>query len=135
MASCPRCGAIVQSPDKVLPVIVESPSGEHGVTQSQVGIFRCTKCDTMFPQVLTSRHYLFVPEAEYTRLGKELSTLREQTTNLEKAVDDHVKNEYALLEARQKAQLEGLESRARQLEAYVNYLRTEKRELEEETSR
>jgi predicted nucleic acid-binding Zn-ribbon protein len=88
----------------------------------------------MFPQVLTSRRYLFVPEAEYTRLGKELSTLKEEATNLEKAVDDHVKNEYALLEARRKDQLEGLESRARQLEAYVNYLRTQKRELEEETS-
>jgi predicted nucleic acid-binding Zn-ribbon protein len=84
--------------------------------------------------VLTSRRYLFVPEAEYTRLGKELAALREEATNLERAIDDHIKNEYALLEAKQKAQLEGLESRAKQLEAYVNHLRTEKTELEEETS-
>jgi len=125
---------MVDSPEKVIPVIVEAAEGEHGVNHSEVGIFRCKRCDTMFPQVMSSRHYLFVPQTEFTSLGKELSSLRSEKGTLEKSIQEHIGRENALAEEGRKAQIAGLESRAEQLESYVSYLRSQKRELEEETA-
>lgn len=138
MPQCPKCKAKVDEPERVHDVIVEPAAGERGITKREVGMYRCSRCDTLFPRVLSRRKYLLVPETEFASLKKEVSSLKQEKDELvgdaESMKRDHAAKELSLKRAKEKAEIEGRESQVMQLEAYVEYLRAQKEELEKAIS-
>ena len=103
-SSCPRCGSKVESPEKFYSVIVEPVKGERGLVQREVGLYKCERCGSTFPRVVSRRRYLFVPDSEYVRLQKEVESLKKGKASLEGDVeaarDAQEKLEDALRKAR-----------------------------------
>ncbi len=136
MASCPNCSAPVPSPERVYQVTVEPSQGERGVTKRDVGMFRCQRCDMSFPRVLSKKHYLLVPEVEFTRLKNEANDLKKKTADLEAEVEaarkEKVQSEEALNQQLRDDRIGGLESEASQLERHVKYLKAERDYLRKE---
>ena len=128
----------MDEPEKVHTVIVEPAAGERGIVKRDVGMYRCPRCDTVFPRVISRRRYLLVPETEFIGLKKEVLSLTEKRDGLEKEAEtmkrDFSERESALMKAKEKAEIEGKESLIRQLEAHVDYLRAQKTELERAVS-
>lgn len=136
MPNCPNCKAAVLSPERMYNVTVEPEEGERGITKREVGMFRCPRCDTSFPRVLGKKHYLLVPEIEFTRLKKEVEDVNGKNVELlgtiEQGKRDLAQREQFLRKELQKDTLTGLESELGQLEKHVKYLRTERDRMKKE---
>lgn len=136
MPSCPNCKATVPTPERVYTVVVEPEMGERGIMKRDVGMFRCPRCDSSFPRVLGKKHYLLVPETEYTRLKKEGEDFKKKNESLEETIEavrkEQLRHEESLRKELRGGKLESLESELGQLERHVKYLRTERDRLKKE---
>ena len=102
-------------------------------------MFRCPRCDATFPRVLGKKHYLLVPEAEFTRLKKEVSDMQKKGESLERSLDETRKDleqrENSLKDQVRKNVIGGLETELGQIEKHVKYLRAERDRLSKEIAK
>ena len=139
MPACPNCGTAVTTPTKVFTVIVEPKEGERGLTQRKVGMYQCPKCDTKFPTVVSRQHYLVVAEEQLNQIQTDIKSLKKTNQDLEKRIEAMDK-EYAELQraverSKKDTETRILEAKVDALEKHVSYLRKEKGELEEKTTK
>ena len=139
MPSCPNCGTAVATPAKTFTVIVEPKEGERGLTQRKVGMYTCEKCGTKFPTVMSRQHYLVVAEEQLTKIQTDVKSLKKTNQDLEKRIEAMDK-EYAELQraverGKKDTETRILEAKVDALERHVAYLRKEKGELEEKTTK
>ena len=136
MPSCPNCKAAVSEPDRVYKVTVEPEKGERGIVQRDVGMFRCQRCDMTFPRVISKKHYLLVPETEFSRLTKETEVLTKKAEILEAKVDEvqkeKARHDDSLRGELRRGMIASLESELGQVEKHVTYLMTERDRLKKE---
>ena len=139
MPACPNCGTEVASPTKLFTVIVEPKEGERGLTQRKVGMYQCSKCDTRFPTVVSRQHYLVVAEDQMTRFQAGLRELKKTNQDLERRIESMGKQqadfERMIERTKKDADTRVLEAKIDALERHVAYLRKEKGELEEKTTK
>ncbi len=112
MARCPECGTENQTPTRTWRVLDE-PTQAGRFSERSVGIFQCTRCGAVFPQVVGRRRLAVVDADEYLKMKKELEDLRAENSRL-----------------RDDADLSQLQSSVDALEKEVSALQTEKKELE-----
>jgi septal ring factor EnvC (AmiA/AmiB activator) len=139
LPSCPNCGTAVASPAKLFTVIVEPKEGERGLTQRKVGMYSCEKCGTKFPTVVSRQHYLIVAEEQLTQIQSDIKNLKKTNHDLEKRVQlmgkDYADLEKSLERSKREADTHVLQAKLEALEKNVAYLRKEKEELEEKTTK
>ena len=139
MPSCPNCGTAVASPSKVFTVIVEPKEGEHGLTQRKVGMYACEKCGTKFPTVVSRQHYLVVAEEQMNKIQTDIKVLKKTNQDLERRIErmdkEYLEIQKSLDRSRKDAETRVLQAKMEALEKHVAYLRKEKGELEEKTTR
>jgi predicted RNase H-like nuclease (RuvC/YqgF family) len=139
LPACPNCGTAVASPTKVFTVIVEPKEGERGLTQRKVGMYQCGKCETRFPTVISRQHYLVVAEDQMTKVQTGLSDLKKTNQDLEKRIEamgrQQADFERMIERTKKEADTRVLEAKVQALERHVAYLRKEKGELEEKTTK
>jgi len=139
LPSCPNCGTSVATPAKLFTVIVEPKEGERGLTQRKVGMYTCDRCGTKFPTVVSRQHYLVVAEEQLGQIQTDIKNLKKNNQELEKRIQ-LMDKEYAELQrrldsTRKNAETRVLEMKLEALEKHVAYLRKEKGELEEKTTK
>ncbi len=139
MPSCPNCGTAIATPSKVFTVIVEPKEGERGLTQRKVGMYGCDKCGTKFPTVVSRQHYLVVPDDQMNKIQTDIKSLKKTNQDLEKRIQ-LMDREYADLQrslerSKKDTDTRALEAKLNALEKHVAYLRKEKGELEEKTTK
>jgi predicted RNase H-like nuclease (RuvC/YqgF family) len=139
LPSCPNCGTAVATPAKTFTVIIEPKEGERGLTQRKVGMYTCDKCGTKFPTVISRQHYLVVAEEQLSKIQADIKDLKKTNQELEKRIEAMDK-EYAVLQrvvdrGKNDAEAKILETKVEALEKHVAYLRKEKGELEEKTTK
>lgn len=136
MPACPNCKAAVASPERVHKVVVEPEQGERGIVKRDVGMYRCSRCDTTFPRVLGRVHYLLVPETELNRLKKDGAQNKARVEELEAAIESLRKekdeHEEALTRQLRDKVITSLESELGQLEKHVKHLESERDRLRTE---
>lgn len=127
------------SPSKLFTVIVEPKEGERGLTQRKVGMYACEKCGTKFPTVVGRQHYLIVAEEQLGQIQTDIKGLRRSNQELEKRVQsmdrDYTELQRRLDMAKKDSEMRTLETKVEVLERHVTYLRKEKGELEEKTTK
>jgi predicted RNase H-like nuclease (RuvC/YqgF family) len=139
LPSCPNCGTTIATPAKVFTVIVEPKEGERGLTQRKVGMYNCDKCGTKFPTVVSRQHYLVVPDDQMSKIQTDIKSLKKTNQDLEKRIQ-LMDNDYAELQknlerSKKDTDTRVLEAKLAALEKHVAYLRKEKGELEEKTTK
>ena len=139
MPACPNCGTAVASPQKVFTVIVEPKEGEHGLTQRKVGMYACEKCGTKFPVVVSRQHYLIVADEQMSQIKADIKNLKKMNEEQDKRIE-LMDKEYGDLQRRlerskKDADTRVLEAKLEALEKHVSYLRKEKGELVEKTTK
>jgi predicted RNase H-like nuclease (RuvC/YqgF family) len=139
LPSCPNCGTAVASPSKVFTVIVEPKEGERGLTQRKVGMYSCEKCGSKFPVIVSRQHYLVVAEEQMNQVRSDIKNLKKNNQDLEKRIQT-MDEEYGELQKRldrskKDAETKLLETKIEALERHVAYLRKEKGELEQKTTK
>jgi predicted RNase H-like nuclease (RuvC/YqgF family) len=130
---------MISAPTKVFTVIVEPKEGERGLTQRKVGMYSCDKCGTKFPTVVSRQHYLVVAEEQLGQIQTDIKNLKKANQDLEKRIQ-LMDKEYAELQkkldsSKKDAETRVLEAKLEALEKHVIYLRKEKGELEEKTTK
>ena len=139
MPSCPNCGTAVATPARVFTVIVEPKEGERGLTQRKVGMYSCEKCGTKFPTVVNRQHYLVVAEEQLNQIQTDIKSLKKTNQDLERKVQamdkEYIELQKRLDRNRKDAETRVLEAKLEALEKHVAYLRKEKGELEEKTTK
>ncbi len=139
MPSCPNCGTAIAAPAKLFTVIVEPKEGERGLTQRKVGMYSCDKCGTKFPTVVSRQHYLLVAEDQLSKIQADIKSLKKTNQDLEKRIQ-LMDKEYADIQktldrSRKDSETRVLEAKMEALEKHVAYLKKEKGELEEKTTK
>ena len=138
MPNCPKCGNKESLPTRTFNVIVEPARGERGMTERKVGMYTCSKCSTKFPTVISKQRYLIVAEEQLKSIQDELTSVKKGNDDLGAKLKDmaaqqkHMENSMA--EAAKENELKLLRTKLAELEAYVDYLRKEKSELEQKAS-
>jgi predicted RNase H-like nuclease (RuvC/YqgF family) len=139
LPSCPNCGTAVAAPAKLFTVIVEPKEGERGLTQRKVGMYNCDKCGTKFPTVVSRQHYLVVADDQLNKIQTDIKTLKKTNQELEKRVElmdkEYAEMQKALDNSKKDSETRVLEAKMQALEKHVAYLRKEKGELEEKTTK
>jgi len=139
LPSCPNCGTAVATPARVFTVIVEPKEGERGLTQRKVGMYSCEKCGTKFPTVVNRQHYLVVAEEQLNQIQTDIKSLKKTNQDLERKVQamdkEYIELQKRLDRNRKDAETRVLEAKLEALEKHVAYLRKEKGELEEKTTK
>jgi septation ring formation regulator EzrA len=120
-------------------VIVEPKEGERGLTQRKVGMYSCAKCGTKFPTVVSRQHYLVVAEEQLSQIQTDIKNLKKTNRDLEKRIQ-LMDKEYAELQknldrSKKDTETRVLEAKLETLEKHVAYLRKEKGELVERTTK
>ena len=139
MPACPNCGTAIAAPSKLFTVIVEPKEGERGLTQRKVGMYSCDKCGTKFPTVVSRQHYLLVAEDQLSKIQADVKTLKKTNQDLERRIQ-LMDKEYAdiqktLDKSKKDSETRVLEAKMEALEKHVAYLKKEKGELEEKTTK
>jgi predicted RNase H-like nuclease (RuvC/YqgF family) len=139
LPACPNCGTAVASPAKLFTVIVEPKEGERGLTQRKVGMYNCEKCGTKFPVVVSRQHYLIVADDQLNKIQTDIKTLKKTNQDLEKRIqlmdEEYAEIQKTLDKSKKDADTRVLEAKMDALEKHVAYLRKEKGELEEKTTK
>jgi predicted RNase H-like nuclease (RuvC/YqgF family) len=139
LPSCPNCGTPVATASKVFTVIVEPKEGERGLTQRKVGMYGCDKCGTKFPTVVSRQHYLVVPDDQMTKIQADIKDLKKTNQDLEKHIQlmdrEYTELQRSLDRTKKDTDTRVLETKLEALERHVAYLRKEKGELEEKTTK
>jgi predicted RNase H-like nuclease (RuvC/YqgF family) len=139
LPSCPNCGTAIAAPTKLFTVIVEPKEGERGLTQRKVGMYNCDKCGTKFPTVVSRQHYLVVAEQQLGQIQTDIKTLKKTNQDLEKRIQlmdrEYAEIQKTLDRSKKDTETRVLEAKMEALEKHVAYLRKEKGELEEKTTK
>jgi len=102
-------------------------------------MYQCGKCDTKFPTVVSRQHYLVVAEDQMNQVQTDLRDLKKTNQGLEKRIEamskQHTDLEKMMTKTKTEADTALLEAKVEALEKHVAYLRKEKGELEEKTTR
>jgi FtsZ-binding cell division protein ZapB len=112
LARCPECRTENQTPTRTWRVLDE-PTQAGRFSERSVGIFQCTRCGAVFPQVVGRRRLAIIDVDEYLKVKKEIEDLRAENSRLK---DD--------------ADLVHLQSSVEALEKEVSALQNEKKDLE-----
>ena len=102
-------------------------------------MYTCDRCGTKFPTVVSRQHYLVVAEEQLGQIQTDIKNLKKNNQELEKRIQ-LMDKEYAELQrrldsTRKNAETRVLEMKLEALEKHVAYLRKEKGELEEKTTK
>jgi septation ring formation regulator EzrA len=102
-------------------------------------MYTCTNCGLKFPTVVSRQRYLIVGEEQLRQIQTDVKTLKKVNEELQKKVAS-VERDYsdiqgALETTRKESEVKQLQTRMYELEEQVDYLRKEKRELEEKVSK
>jgi predicted RNase H-like nuclease (RuvC/YqgF family) len=102
-------------------------------------MYTCEKCGTKFPTVISRQHYLVVAEEQLGKIQTDIKDLKKTNHDLEKRIETMDK-EYAELQrvvdrGKKDTETKILEAKVEALEKHVAYLRKEKGELEEKTTK
>ena len=139
MPNCPKCGNKESLPTRTFSVIVEPAKGERGMTERKVGMFTCSKCGTKFPTVISKQQYLIVAEEQLKSIQTELASLKKDNGELQARVQTMAEQqremEVSLERAAKENEVRQLQAKLASLEAFVEYLRKEKGELEQKASK
>lgn len=102
-------------------------------------MYACEKCGTKFPTVVGRQHYLIVAEEQLGQIQTDIKGLRRSNQELEKRVQsmdrDYTELQRRLDMAKKDSEMRTLETKVEVLERHVTYLRKEKGELEEKTTK
>jgi peptidoglycan hydrolase CwlO-like protein len=130
---------MIASPAKLFTVIVEPKEGERGLTQRKVGMYSCDKCGTKFPTVVSRQHYLVVPDDQMNKIQTDIKDLKKTNQDLEKRIQlmdkEYGELQKSLEKSKKDTDTRVLETKLTALEKHVAYLRKEKEELEEKTTK
>jgi hypothetical protein len=139
LPNCPKCGNKETLPTRSFNVIVEPVKGERGMTERRVGMYTCSKCGTKFPTVISRQRYLIVAEEQLKSIQDELNSVKKGNEDLSAKVQGMVEQqremESSMERAAKEKELKRLQMKLADLEEFVGYLRKEKGELEQKTSR
>jgi len=120
-------------------VIVEPSKGERGMTERRVGMYTCSKCETKFPTVISRQRYLIVAEEQLKSIQDELIAVKKDNDALNTKVRGMAEQQKELESAMERTAKENevkrLQEKLSELESFVGYLRKEKGELEQKTSK
>jgi predicted nucleic acid-binding Zn-ribbon protein len=109
------------------------------MTERRVGMYTCSKCGTKFPTVISKQQYLIVAEDQLKAIQTELSTLKHGNVDLQTKIqamaEQQKELENTLENAAKENEVKRLRIKLTELEAFVEYLRKEKGELEQKASR
>ncbi len=139
MPNCPKCGNKENLPTRTFSVIVEPAKGERGMTERRVGMYTCSSCGTKFPTVISKQQYLIVAEDQLKSIQAELGSLKKGNDELQSKVqlmsEQQKELEDALERTAKENEVRRLQTKLAELEAFVEYLRKEKGELEQKASK
>ena len=139
MPDCPKCGNKEVSPYKSFSIIVEPSKGEHGMVERKVGMYSCSRCGTKFPTVISRQRYLIVAAEQLKSLQDELGNVKrdnqELDTKLQGMAREHRELQARLERLAKDSEVEKMETKLSELEAFVEHLRKEKGELEQRASK
>jgi predicted ribosome quality control (RQC) complex YloA/Tae2 family protein len=139
LPNCPKCGNKESLPSRTFSVIVEPSKGERGMTERRVGMYTCSSCGTKFPTVISRQQYLIVADDQLKAIQSELSTLKKGNEELQSKVQamsvQQRELEGSMERAAKENEVKRLQAKLENLEAFVEYLRKEKGELEQKASR
>ncbi len=139
MPNCPKCGNKEALPTRTFTVIVEPSKGERGMTERRVGMYTCSKCETKFPTVISRQRYLIVAEEQLKSIQDELIAVKKDNDALNTKVRGMAEQQKELESAMERTAKENevkrLQEKLSELESFVGYLRKEKGELEQKTSK
>lgn len=102
-------------------------------------MYACDKCGTRFPTVVSRQHYLVVAEEQLGQIQTDIKALKKANQDFEKRIQ-LMDKEYSDLQRRlekskRDSETRTLEAKLEALEKHVSYLRKEKGELEEKTTK
>jgi septal ring factor EnvC (AmiA/AmiB activator) len=107
--------------------------------ERRVGMYTCSKCGTKFPTVISKQQYLIVAEDQLKSIQTELASLKRGNDELQAEVQTMSAQQKELESTLEKTAKENEVTRLRtkltELEAFVEYLRKEKGELEQKASK
>lgn len=86
MARCPECRTENPTPTRTWRVLDE-PTKQGRFSESSVGIFHCSRCGVVFPQVTGRRRLAIVDADEYVKLKNEVEEMRVANSKLREDVD------------------------------------------------
>ena len=139
LPNCPKCGNKESLPTRSFSVIVEPAKGERGMTERRVGMYTCSKCGTKFPTVISKQQYLIVAEDQLKAIQTELGSLKrgnvELQTKIQAMTEQQRELESTLERTAKENEVKHLQTKLAELEAFVEYLRKEKGELEQKASK
>jgi len=139
LPNCPKCGNKEALPTRTFTVIVEPSKGERGMTERRVGMYTCSKCETKFPTVISRQRYLIVAEEQLKSIQDELIAVKKDNDALNTKVRGMAEQQKELESAMERTAKENevkrLQEKLSELESFVGYLRKEKGELEQKTSK
>lgn len=109
------------------------------MTERRVGMYTCSKCSMKFPTVISKQQYLIVAEDQLKSIQAELVSLKkgneELQTKLKGMAEQQKELEGTLERTAKESEVKRLQTKLANLEAFVDYLRKEKGELEQKASR
>jgi chromosome segregation ATPase len=109
------------------------------MTERRVGMYTCSKCGTKFPTVISKQQYLIVAEDQLRAIQTELSSLKRGSIDLQTKIQAMTEQqrelEGTLERTAKESEVKRLQTKLTELEAFVEYLRKEKGELEQKASR
>jgi septal ring factor EnvC (AmiA/AmiB activator) len=109
------------------------------MTERRVGMYTCSKCGTKFPTVISKQQYLIVAEDQLKSIQVELGSLKKGNEELQARLNGMAEQQRELEGTLEKTAKENevrrLQTKLDDLEAFVDYLRKEKGELEQKASK
>ena len=130
MPACPQCDVLVDSPSKVWSITDHVKS--NNLTESEVGLYSCKKCNTQFPFVYGSKKLKIVSVEVMTKLQENNDALTEQLSNVTAERDDVIVERNSLQSNIEKLELEHLNLRAEILKESISVLKEWKNEVQSE---
>ncbi len=102
-------------------------------------MYTCSKCGTKFPTVISKQRYLIVAEEQLKSIQDELITMKKGNEDLNTKVRGMAEQQRELENTMEKTAKENevkrLQAKLSELETFVAYLRKEKGELEQKSSK
>ena len=130
MPACPQCDVLVDSPSKVWSITDHVKS--NNLTESEVGLYSCKKCNTQFPFVYGSKKLKIVSVEVMDKLQEDNNVLSEQLSNVTVERDNVINERNSLQSNMEKLELEYLNSRAEILKESISVLEEWKSEIQSE---